>query len=156
MIFDYMKNLHFICLLILMSFCGIKADAQSADSSKVNFVYDVKFDMDFDNREFARNRFSPSMTIFGARLTPVVGLQLKERNGAHHRLMAGVDVMKDFGASPVSELIAGGKTAETDLKLNNLKLFQQSIQITADGIVNGNRAKTSSDNHNNRFAGVET
>ena len=52
-----MKNLQFICLLILMSFCGIKAGAQSADSSKVDFVYDVRFDMDFDNREFARNKF---------------------------------------------------------------------------------------------------
>ena len=76
MIFDYMKNLHFICLLILMSFCGIKAGAQSADSSKVDFVYDVRFDMDFDNREFARNKFSPSMTIFGARLTPSVGVSV--------------------------------------------------------------------------------
>ena len=104
MIFDYMKNLHFICLLILMSFCGIKASAQSADSSKVNFVYDVKFDMDFDNREFAKNKFSPSMTIFGARITPSVGLSVKQDRGISHKVMLGVDAMKNFGAPDVSTL----------------------------------------------------
>lgn len=104
MIFDYMKNLHFICLLILMSFCGIKADAQSADSSKVNFVYDVKFDMDFDNREFARNRFSPSMTIFGARITPSVGVSVRQDGGINHKVLLGVDAMKNFGAPDGSAL----------------------------------------------------
>ena len=83
--------------------------------------------MQFDNREFSQSRFTPSMTIFGARLTPQVGLSFDESSGGKHRLMAGVDVMKDFGASPVSELIAGGKTAETDLKLNNLKLFREVV-----------------------------
>ena len=104
MIFDYMKNLHFICLLILMSFCGIKASAQSADSSKVNFVYDVKFDMDFDNREFAKNKFSPSMTIFGARITPSVGVSVKQSGGISHKVMLGVDAMKNFGSPDDSTL----------------------------------------------------
>ena len=99
-----MKNLQFICLLILMSFCGIKAGAQSADSSKVDFVYDVRFDMDFDNREFARNKFSPSMTIFGARLTPSVGVSVKQSGGISHKVMLGVDAMKNFGAPDDSTL----------------------------------------------------
>ena len=96
-------------------------------SRKPSFAYDVDFQMRFDNREFAQSSFTPSMTIFGARLTPQVGLSFDESNGGSHRLMAGVDLMKDFGASPVSELIAGGKTAETDLKLNNLKLFREIV-----------------------------
>ena len=87
-----------------MSFCGIKAGAQSADSSKVDFVYDVRFDMDFDNREFARNKFSPSMTIFGARLTPSVGVSVKQSGGISHKVMLGVDAMKNFGAPDDSTL----------------------------------------------------
>ena len=54
--------------------------------------------MMFDNREFAKSKFTPSMTIFGARLTPQAGIALKEENGACHRLMLGIDVMKDFGS----------------------------------------------------------
>ncbi len=99
-----MKNLHFICLLILMSFCGINAGAQSADSSKVDFVYDVRFDMDFDNREFAKSNFSPSMTIFGARITPSVGVSVRQSGGISHKVMLGVDAMKHFGAQDDSTL----------------------------------------------------
>ena len=65
---------------------------------KPSFVYDLDFEMRFDNREFATSTFTPSMTIFGARLTPQVGLALTEDNGTQHRLMAGIDVMKDFGS----------------------------------------------------------
>ena len=97
----------------------------SPDKSKPSFVYDVDFEMRFDNREFYRSAFTPSMTIFGARLTPRLGLAFGESNGAQHRLMAGVDVMKDFGASPISELVAGGKTDETFSRLNNLSLFRE-------------------------------
>lgn len=92
---------------------------------KAAFAYDVDFEMRFDNREFSQSAFTPSMTIFGARLTPSVGLALSESNGAEHRLMAGVDIMKDFGASPISELVAGGKTDETLFRLNNLGLFRE-------------------------------
>ena len=94
-------------------------------SAQVRFVYDVDFEMNFDNREFYRSDFSKSMTIFGARLTPVVGLQKFTADSASHRVMVGVDVMKDFGASPVSELLAGGETEETFSRLSNLSLFRE-------------------------------
>ena len=114
-----MRKYIFIFLLF------ISAVALATEKPKVSFAYDVDFEMNFDNREFARSGFTPSMTIFGARLAPVVGLSVAESNGARHRLMVGVDIMKDFGASPISELIAGGKTGETDLKQNNLGLFRE-------------------------------
>ena len=107
-------------LLVLLS-----ASAMATEKPKVSFAYDLDFEMNFDNREFAKSRFTPSMTIFGARVTPAVGLSVAEQDGTLHRLMAGVDVMKDFGASPVSELIAGGQTAETARNLNNLGLFRE-------------------------------
>lgn len=76
---------------------------------KVKFAYDVDFEMNFDNREFVGNRFSKSMTIFGARLTPSVGITVPQPDkGMMHRLMAGIDVMKDFGASPLSAELSGG------------------------------------------------
>ena len=98
---------------------------EAREKPKASFAYDVDFEMRFDNREIPGNFFTPSMTIFGARLTPQVGLALNESNGASHRLMAGIDVMKDFGASPISELIAGGETGETALVQNNIGLFRE-------------------------------
>lgn len=56
---------------------------EDADSlrNKVSFAYDVNFETLFDNREFDKggNAFARSMTIFGARLTPTVGIDILER-----------------------------------------------------------------------------
>ena len=93
------RNLHLILILIIASVCSINLHATETDSTKVRFAYDVKFDMDFDNREFAKSSFSPSKTIFGARLTPSVGVEVDQPGNLTHRLMFGVDVMKDFGSS---------------------------------------------------------
>ena len=87
-----MKNLAYILLIL------VAVSASAAQKPKPSFAYDLDFEMRFDNREFAKSHFTPSMTIFGARLTPYVGLALNEADGTAHRLMAGVDVMKDFGS----------------------------------------------------------
>ena len=92
-----MKKGFYIFLLLMFTFVSYAEDAE-----KVRFAYDVDFEMRFDNREFYRSNFSPSMTIFGARLTPVVGVDIKDRSGSAHKLMAGIDVMKDFGAADVN------------------------------------------------------
>ena len=73
---------------------------QARQKDDVRFAYDVGFEMNFDNREFYRSSFSKSMTIFGARLTPSVGLSINDE----HKVMAGIDVMKDFG-SPDKKLL---------------------------------------------------
>ena len=115
-----MKRILLISLILTAALA-----AQAQQKPKPSFAYDVDFEMLFDNREFAKSNFTPSMTIFGARLTPQVGLSLEETDGADHRLMVGIDVMKDFGASPVSKLVAGGDTDETSANLNNLGLFRE-------------------------------
>ena len=79
-----------ICLLI----CGFPLHASGREESKVKLAYDVGFEMNFDNREYYKSDFSESMTIFGARLSPSVGLSI----GREHKVMLGVDVMKDFGS----------------------------------------------------------
>lgn len=82
-----------ILLLISILLTTLTASAQ------VRFTYDVDYEMNFDNREFYRSDFSSSMTIFGSRLTPAVGLETLSEENTRHSLMAGVDVMKDFGSS---------------------------------------------------------
>ena len=68
----------------------------------VKFIYDAYFDYKFDNREFdsGKEQFTESMTLYGARLTPSVGLQVRQNANVRHKLMAGIDVMKDFGRHP--------------------------------------------------------
>ena len=71
----------------------------SFKNKQVKFTYDVDFEMNFDNREFYRSDFSSSMTIFGARLTPAIGLEAMQKDGTSHRIMVGADIMKDFGSN---------------------------------------------------------
>lgn len=99
--------------------------AHEKDSSKVSFAYDLDFQMQFDNREFYRSNFTPSMTIFGARVSPYLGIAVNQNKATRHRLMAGIDVMKDFGRSPVSPDRAPAGSPETDLKQSNLDLFRE-------------------------------
>lgn len=93
------RSLYLIISLLIWS-VGLHAQ----DEKKVDFVYDVNFEMNFDNREFYRSAFSSSMTIFGARLTPAVGLEAVQQDGTSHRIMAGIDVMKDFGSADKNTL----------------------------------------------------
>lgn len=90
-----MKKIIYILLLSLISF---SMSAGEKDRN-VNFTYDVDFEMNFDNRELYRSAFSKSMTIFGARLAPTVGFEAHQVDSTSHRLMVGVDVMKDFGSA---------------------------------------------------------
>lgn len=92
-----MKKLFYIIIMLL----SCAATLQAGD--KLRFVYDVNFEMNFDNREFYQSAFSSSMTIFGARLTPAVGLEIATDNNTSHRLMGGIDVMKDFGSEQVNK-----------------------------------------------------
>ena len=114
------RHIYMVILLLL----GFAVQAREKD---IKFAWDVDFEMNFDNREFYRSSFTNSMTIFGARLTPAVGLEHVASDGSHHRLMTGIDVMKDFGASPISEYLAGGNTDETFMRQNNLSLFREII-----------------------------
>ena len=102
--------------------------SNASERSKLKFAYDVDFEMNFDNREFYESNFTSSMTIFGARLTPSVGLALSEENGASHKLMLGIDVMKDFGSEAVSNLFQ-----EMSLYYN----FEKQIGETKMGIYAG-------------------
>lgn len=96
------RYLYLFILLMLGCFADVsQASEPTTDSTKVKvgFVYDLDFDMQFDNREFDGTSYTSSMTVFGARVTPVVGVGLQQKNGTKHRLMVGIDIMKDFGSA---------------------------------------------------------
>ncbi len=80
-----------------------RSSSHSPDKKKVRFAYDVGFEMNFDNREFYKSRFSRSMTIFGARLTPAVGLSVKQSRHLNHKVMLGVDILKEFGSQTLNK-----------------------------------------------------
>ncbi len=116
----------YILSVIILTLCAAAADANGRDDEKVRFAYDVDFEMNFDNREFYRSDFSESMTIFGARLTPSVGISIPQySNGMNHRIMMGIDIMKNLGASPVHSGVTGTPSDETAPRQNNLNLFQE-------------------------------
>ena len=99
-----MKRYIFIILALLTCVATSYADQNEPDGKKnIHFTYDVDFEMNFDNREYYKSAFSESMTIFGARLTPSVGLEAVQSDGTSHRVMIGADIMKDFGAPPPSQ-----------------------------------------------------
>lgn len=123
--FNMIKKIFTIILLSCFSVAAAHIHASDKDSTAVRFAYDVDFDMNFDNREFARNSFSPSETIFGARVTPAVGVQVFQPAGLSHKVMLGVDVMKNFGDSPVSSQIAGSNSPETENALVHKNLFNE-------------------------------
>lgn len=115
-------------LISAVSMLASCLSAHAADSTKVRFAYGLDYQMKFDNRELYRSAFSRSMTIFGARLTPSVGLDLEQpAKGMSHRLMLGIDVMKDFGATAVPEGLAGAGSPETLGRQHNLDLLREVI-----------------------------
>ena len=94
-------------LSALLLICSLSLSAQSDRKNGVSLYYNVNFEMDFDNRELYRSQFSSSMTIFGARLTPSIGVNVRQKNGTEHKAVLGMDVMKDFGrpTKNVSDLL---------------------------------------------------
>ena len=121
------RKIYFICIFVLLSFYVVPGTAQTIRKENVDLAYDVSFDMNFDNREFYRSDFSRSMTIFGARLTPAVGVSVSQNRNIRHKVMLGIDIMKDFGASPISSSIVGAGSSETSMGLNNRDLFREML-----------------------------
>lgn len=95
----------------------------AARESKVKFLYDAYFDYKLDNREFdeGNEQFTESMTLYGARLTPSLGLQVKQNRNVKHKLMIGIDLMKEFGRHPS----AVANSPECDRGLENTRLFRE-------------------------------
>lgn len=113
------RYLYLFILLMLGCFADVsQASEPTTDSTKVKvgFVYDLDFDMQFDNREFDGTSYTSSMTVFGARVTPALGVGLQQKNGTKHRLMVGIDIMKNFGAASKNSELFDEMTLYYDVK----------------------------------------
>lgn len=133
-IHELVMKLKILALSVLAALTGNMAGAQDFFSwgfgaprqqpePRVKFIYGANFDYHFDNREFSAggNRYTNSMTIYGARLTPSVGLQVRQNDNVRHKLMLGIDMMKDFGRHPS----AVAASPEHDRGLENTRLFRE-------------------------------
>lgn len=96
------------------------AIAAGANAQKFKFAYDLNFEYNFDNREFdtGENLYTNSMTINAARLTPLIGIKVNETGQLRHKLLSGIDIMKEMGKAPVGN---------GDEALENAKLFQELL-----------------------------
>ena len=76
-----------------------RQERRATQEKALQFDYDVDFQYLFDNREFssAGDAYTSSMTINAARLTPSAGLRIEQNEKLTHRLMLGIDVMKNMG-----------------------------------------------------------
>ena len=124
-----MKRHLYIIISLLVFALGANAGEKGSFFTRkhIEFTYDVDFEMNFDNREFYRSDFSSSMTIFGARLTPAIGLEAKQKDGTSHRIMVGADIMKDFGSnksnSDLLEEISLYYRLETKIKKTKMFIY---------------------------------
>lgn len=121
---------------------SLSVSSRGKTKNAVSFIYDVNFATRFDNREYDKGGLvytgdARSSTIFGARLTPLVGFQVDEPGGARHRLTAGIDIRKDFGMVPVSKIVtrhfesspvwAEDAASEASSGLSNWKIFRDIV-----------------------------
>ena len=98
------RHIYIILAMLLCAATSSAGETEQDGKKNIHFTYNVDFEMNFDNREYYRSAFSESMTIFGARLTPAIGLEAMQRNGTSHRIMLGADIMKDFGAPSMKKI----------------------------------------------------
>jgi len=66
------------------------------DQKKVRLIYDVDFDSYFDNREY-KSQYQIPQTIFAFRLSPMIGVRVKDNIGGDHSLKAGVRYTQPLG-----------------------------------------------------------
>ena len=116
------KFLLVVCMGLLCS--NLLFAAQ--DSTKVHFAYDLNFDMKFDNREFDASHIDmmKSQTLIGARLSPAFGIKINGKDSSH-KLMLGLDMMKNFGRSPISPEIHGKDEPEAAQRQNTWDIFEE-------------------------------
>jgi len=89
-------------ILLILSLFILPAGLMAQETKPVSFAYDAGFHTYFDNRENAKGGhggdFSNSMTIFGARLSPVVGIRINQDSTTVHKIMVGDDLLASFGS----------------------------------------------------------
>jgi len=91
-----------IAALIVALFVCPPCGAQDGSAA---LFWDINYLSEFNNGEYdiSDGRYISSGTIAAARLTPFIGLQTGSRETGRHRVVAGIDIIKDFGSYSTSE-----------------------------------------------------
>ncbi len=113
----------------LFDFQGFGQQLQSRHETEkpVEFDYDFDFQYYLDHRDFdsSQDLFMTSEPCHLARLTPSFGIKVNTDRRFTHRVLAGVDLVKNLGEYPIDEEIFSKD--ETDPTLVNAKLFKSLI-----------------------------
>lgn len=98
-----MKKIPVLFFFLFMALMPMNAHEKN---KPIKFEYDVDFKYYFDNREFAysEDRITPSSTINSVVLTPSVGFSVFQGEKATHRLMLGLDMVRDMGSGQTTNL----------------------------------------------------
>lgn len=74
------------------------ARALAREQRRVLFIYDLDFDVYFDNREY-HEPYQRPQTLFNFRISPEVGVRVLDRAGGRHRVVAGVRYTQPLGGN---------------------------------------------------------
>lgn len=100
-----MRKFYTLLALLSISICVLAQEflppqPRSAQNSSVKLLYNVDFLFFFDNREYDRcPQYQRSQTLFGARLSPEIGVGIFDSITGNHRIMAGCSYIQPIGAN---------------------------------------------------------
>ena len=77
---------------------AFNARQAALDNKRLRFIYDVDFLTYFDNREY-KAPYQIPQTIFNFRLSPSVGLRVRDNAAGRHELVAGVRYTQRLGGN---------------------------------------------------------
>lgn len=80
--------------ILLLCVCLLYSNTAYAQK----FIYDIDLLSYFDNREYD-HRYAEPQTLFATRLSPTVGVMVPDRQGGHHKVMAGLHYTQPMGGN---------------------------------------------------------
>lgn len=110
----------------IFDFPGFSFQQDSREKEKaVGFDYgmDMQYFLNIREFDYSSELFMTSETLHLARVSPSVGVSLRQGRNAAHRIRIGVDLTKNLGANPAEVQLYAKE--ESDPNLKNLKLFNE-------------------------------
>lgn len=102
---------------------GQQGSRQQEKSLKFEYGVDFQYFLDCRDMSVSDGLFTDSGVFNIARLSPSAGFSFSQGRSSSHRLMAGIDLVKNLGEVPV--VLPVYSQGEDDPKLNNLSLFKE-------------------------------
>ena len=110
----------------LFDFPGFSFQQNSREKEKdiyVDYGFDMQYYLNSRNFNSSSDYFMDTETLHLARVSPSIGVSVRQNKNAVHRLRLGVDLTKNLGENPPGYEIYAKD--ENDPALRNLKLFNE-------------------------------